>query len=236
MVAQAFIWTLMPVAALQADSTATPSPLGWEEAVRLADTHRTEWMEVWRTLDADAAVCEAIVFPELLRYGHWQDNVELAALFALYVQYGKEAANYSIGLFQMKPSFAEEVETAWMGCSLRHTYRLYFDLRNGKEQRSKRIQRLRDERWQCVYLAIFVRLLLEREPAWKELSPEARLRLLATAYNYSFTTTTEQLKNRQGEKSFHLGLFRTESTPYYSYAELAVKRYRSLQPTKKEHK
>ncbi len=221
MIAQAFIATI-------GLATATVPTLGWEEAVRLADESRAEWTEVWRTLDVDATVCEAIVFPELLRYNRLQDNVELAALLALYVRGGTEAANYSVGKFQMKPSFAEEVERAWMRSSLRHTYRLYFDLHDGKPQRSKRVERLRDERWQCVYIALFVRLLLEREPSWTNLEADSRIRLLATAYNYRFTASTEELKRRQGQKHFHLDLFRTKATTCYSFAELVARRYKEL--------
>lgn len=228
MIAQAFLATVGLLTAPVTANSIAASSLDWEEAVRLADECRAEWTEVWRTLDADAAVCEAIIFPELLRYRRLQDDVELAALLALYVRGGTEAANYSVGKFQMKPSFAEEVERAWMRSPLRHTYRLYFDLRDDKLQRNKRVERLRDERWQCVYIAIFVRLLLEREPSWANLDADSRIRLFVTAYNHRFTASTEELKRRQGRKHFHLDLFRTKSTTCYSYAELASRRYKEL--------
>ncbi len=208
-------------------NSASP-PDEWKNAVQLADRFRTEWQEVWRALDADATICESIVFPELLRYHQLQDNIELAALLALYVQYGTQAANFSIGVFQMKPSFAEEVEQAWMHSSMRHDYQLYFDLRNTKIQRQKRIERLKDKQWQCVYLAMFVRLMLEREPSWGELDSETRLLLLATAYNYSFTATAEQLRQQMKRKVFHLDLVRTKHTVCYNYSELSLKHYRTF--------
>ena len=79
--------------------------------------------------------------------------MEQAALQGLYVTGGKERANFSIGLFQMKPSFVEQVEAAWMKSPLRHEYRLYFDLKDHREQRRRRLERMQDEQWQCVYLA-----------------------------------------------------------------------------------
>lgn len=200
----------------------------WEQAARCVEERRAAWREVFGSLDVDAAECESVVFPELLRYSRVQDGVEQAALFALYVQGGREKANFSVGMFQMKPSFAEEVEAAWMNSPLRHVYKLYFDTADSREQRYARIRRLTDERWQCVYLAVFVRLLAEREPALGMLSAEERVRLLATAYNFSFTASLGELQRRQSRKTFHLDLLPSRKTVRYVYAEIAAEWYRGM--------
>ena len=59
----------------------------------------------------DAAFMQAIVFPELMLYNSVKDDIESESLRVLYVQFGKAYADFSVGPFQMKPSFAEEVET-----------------------------------------------------------------------------------------------------------------------------
>lgn len=115
----------------------------WEQAAQRAKERRAAWREVFESLEADPAECEAVVFPELLRYSRVQDGVEQAALLALYVQGGKAKADFSVGMFQMKPSFAEQVETAWMRSPLRHAFKLYFDTADNREQRSRRIRRAR---------------------------------------------------------------------------------------------
>lgn len=199
----------------------------WEQAVRLVEERRAVWHEVFKSLDADAVECEAVVFPELLRYNRVQDGMEQTALLALYVAGGKKAANFSVGIFQMKPSFAEEVETAWMKSPMRHEYKLYFDLNDSRELRRKRIGRLTDERWQCVYLSVFVRLLMKRKPLLATLQPEERVRLLATAYNYSFTASLGELKSRQSQRTFHLDLLPSRKTTYYAYADIACEWFRS---------
>lgn len=201
----------------------------WTWAAENAACRRAEWSEIFVSLDADAAECEAVVFPERLHYSRLKDGMEQAALHVLYVQGGKESANFSIGAFQMKPSFAEQVERAWMNSSLRHTYKLYFDLQNSRESRRHRLKRLTDDRWQCVYVAVFVRLMLEREPSFATLSAEERVRLLATAYNFSFTASADVLRQQQDRKTFHLDMLLSKKTVCYSYADIAAQWYNNLE-------
>lgn len=198
----------------------------WKQAAGYVAVHRAEWNEVFASLDVVPAECEAIVFPELLRYSRLQDGLEKAVVQTLYVQAGSAKGNFSIGMFQMKPSFAEEVEKAWMHSPLRHDYKLYFDLRDNRTSRSKRIERLGDKGWQCVYLALFVRLMLLREPQLREFPTEERVCLLATAYNYSFTVSLDTLRQKQSRRSFHLDLLPGKKTRYYSYAGIAAEWYR----------
>ncbi len=224
---QALILALMLLAASPAEAGSPRSHAlllapEWEQAAQRAKERRAAWREVFESLEADPAECEAVVFPELLRYSRVQDGVEQAALLALYVQGGKAKADFSVGMFQMKPSFAEQVETAWMHSPLRHAFKLYFDTADNREQRSRRIRRLADERWQCVYLAVFVRLLMEREPSLATLPAGERVRLLATAYNFSFTAPLGELRLRQSRKTFHLDLLPSWKTTYYAYAGIAA--------------
>jgi len=199
----------------------------WSRATERVEERREAWGEVFRSLDVDATECEAIIFPEQLRFSRLQDGMEQAALHGLYVTGGKERANFSIGLFQMKPSFVEQVEAAWMKSPLRHQYRLYFDLKDHREQRRRRLERMQDEQWQCVYLALFVRLMDERLPFLVTVEGEERIRLLATAYNMSFTASLEELQTAKHRKTFHLDLFAGKGTEYYEYAGIAVEWYLS---------
>ena len=56
-------------------------------------------------------ILSCIVFPEMVRYSKYRDFLETKFLEILYIQYGKQYADFSIGKFQMKPSFIEEMET-----------------------------------------------------------------------------------------------------------------------------
>lgn len=189
---------------------------------------RSEWKTVFEGLGCEAKECEAIVFPEIMRYNRFVDRVQTSVLLGKYVKEGKQSSNYSIGVFQMKPSFAEEVEAAWMESSLKDEYQLYFDISDREVSRHKRMRRLSDEQWQCRYIAMFYRLMLEREPSLSEMKPERRLRYLATAYNYRFSATLIELEARMKEKTFHLDFLKFPKTKLYSYCEQSLKRYKQL--------
>lgn len=200
----------------------------WREAEGIVAERGDDWAEVFRRFDLSPAECQSIIFPELMRYSALQDAVEEAALLSLYVRGGKELSDFSIGQFQMKPSFAEEVEAAWMASPLRHEYQIYFPRGESREARRRRVERLADDEWQCVYIAMFVRLLLEREPSLLGLPAEDRVALVATSYNYSFSASLGQLRSARSRKYFHLSLFRLKDTPCYSYAEIAVVRFKEI--------
>lgn len=55
-------------------------------------------------------LAKAIVFPEVIRYSVIRNKLELHGLFTLYVQYGERYSDFSVGYFQMKPSFARQLE------------------------------------------------------------------------------------------------------------------------------
>lgn len=200
----------------------------WSRAINYIEENRKDFHCVFNSLDVSPQECEAIIFPELLRYSHFQNSLEQTALRMLYVKGGTQAANFSIGVFQMKPSFAEEVETAWMKSPMRHTYKLYFDMMDTKEARRQRINRLENEEWQCVYLAIFYRLLLEREPSLTGINAPERVKLLATAYNRSFTASLDEWEKWQNQKTFHLDLLPSSQTKYLSYSDIALNWYISI--------
>ena len=52
----------------------------------------------------------AIAFPEILRYNAFSDLIETTSNRLLYINGGRTASDFSIGLFQMRPSFVEDLE------------------------------------------------------------------------------------------------------------------------------
>lgn len=198
----------------------------WSRAAEHVEQRRAAWDEVFSSLHVEAAVCEAIIFPEQLRFSRWQNSLEQAALHGLYIKGGKKKADFSIGRFQMKPSFVEQIESAWMKSPQRHKYRLYFDTMQSNEQRKRRLERMEEEHWQCVYLALFVKLVEERLPELTSMPDEERVGLLATAYNMSFTASLSELQQQRLRSTFHLDLFPSKSTRYYAYAGIAVEWYK----------
>ena len=102
----------------------------WTSAAQFVHEHHAAWKPLFEEFGVDARLAEAIVFPELIRYSRWQDEIETAAVNGLYVLQGTSGANFSIGRFQMKPSFAEEVEAAWNQSALAKEYGFVFNLQD----------------------------------------------------------------------------------------------------------
>lgn len=199
----------------------------WTEAERYVDTHQQKWKQTFRDFEVDASMAQAIVFPELIRYSKWQDKIEQAANSAFYISGGMEQANFSIGRFQMKPSFAEDVEREWNSSSLATEYGFVFNLQDNATARRSRINRLSTQEGQCRYLSIFLRLQYLKYPALKQKTAIQQVRYLATAYNYSHTASSQDIEKRQHQRTFHTDIIKTASTHMYCYADIAVEYYKS---------
>ena len=218
------LWLLLLVGSATAFSTNYQKAFGddWDAAVRFVKEHHEEWKHEFSLFGVDSRMAEAIVFPELIRYSMWQDEIERAAVNGLYVTKGREGADFSIGRFQMKPSFAEEVEQAWNRSSLSKEYGFVFNLQQNNEARRSRIRRLSTIQGQCRYLAIFILLQQQRHLQLQKLPIKEQVRFLATAYNRSFSASYEQIRKMQRERHFHTDVIKTRGTRLYVYADIAV--------------
>lgn len=224
------LWLLLVMSSATVFSANYPKIFGndWTSAINYVKEHHDEWSREFEHFDVDPRLAVAIVFPELIRYSMWQDEIERAAVNGLYVSKGTDGANFSIGRFQMKPSFAEEIEQEWNRSSLSKEYGFVFNLQQNNEARRSRIRRLSNMQGQCRYLAIFIRLLQQRHPQLEQLSEKEQVCFLATAYNRSFTASFQQIKKIQHERHFHTDVIKTHSTCLYCYADIAIVAYRML--------
>ena len=147
----------------------------------LPDVVREEWRQTWRVFGVDPAIAESVVWPEMLRYSVVRDFAETAVDFGFYF-IGEKEPDYSIGIFQMRPSFVEALEKAWMHSGLADEYDLSFDIADSAYSRGKRIGRMNSYEWQVLYLGVFLRLLYHCYNL-QDLPVEDQVRLSATAYN-----------------------------------------------------
>ncbi|MBO4738411.1 MAG: hypothetical protein J5606_02490 [Bacteroidales bacterium] len=203
------------------------------------------WYDTWKDFDIDPLVAEAVVWPEMERYSRLQDVLETAANYGTYITLGTNGFDFSIGRFQMKPSFVEKMEKAWMKNGLARKYALWFDTADNATARKIRITRLQKEEWQVVYVGVFLRLLYLSYGSYNKqgkpiqqgietLPIKEQIYIAATAYNRGCVWTDpgcgnmEQIHTRVHEKHFHYALLPTKQTSYYCYAALAWKHYKSI--------
>lgn len=164
----------------------------------------------------------AIVFPELIRYNSIQDKIETFALEALYTQYGKDYANFSVGEFQIKPSFAEKVEIDFIktfgekGLFSLSKIKASDTIQN-QENRAKRLKRIKDRTGMVNYLCGFWKVLSSRYPTWNK--EEDKIKFFATAYNCGYWKSKKEIELFKSKKLFHRGFSLTSTK--YNYADIA---------------
>ncbi|NDV46771.1 hypothetical protein D0T49_06895 [Paludibacter sp. 221] len=160
----------------------------------------------------------AIVAPEITQYHHLSDKIETYSLKVFYVQRGKEYSDFSIGCFQMKPSFVEQLENdLLLHDDLLPLYEnCLFKDADSREARVERIERLSSAEWQTEYLALFCHLLSKRFAGKTFRTEKEKLQFYATAYNSGLQRTEEEIENIS-KKS----LFPRFSPTKHSYAGIA---------------
>jgi len=193
----------------------------------------------------DPYLAEAVVHPEMERYSRLRDVLETAANYGSYISSGTAGFDFSIGPLQMKPSFAEALEKAWMSSGLARQYGLWFDTADNAAARRVRISRLQKVEWQVIYLGAFLRLLYytygsyDKRGEWTQdgletLPVEEQLRLAATAFNRGCIWAApgygelDDLRAHAHEKHFHYALIPRKNTRRYCYANLALAWYKKI--------
>lgn len=203
----------------------------YEKAEHSADAVRPLLQKYAREYGEDSRMLEAVVFPEIIRYNRVYDVVETGSLLGLYSRFGAEYANFSVGMLQMKPTFAESIERQ-VACLRGEKWvkELGFDklgLINNYDNRVARVNRIDDLDWQVKYLVAMVKCLKSRNAElWKHLNNEQRLMFVATAYNTGWNKPAETILSYTGKAYYHLNPFSAGTK--YCFADVALYRYKEL--------
>ncbi len=196
----------------------------WDDAARFL--RENAWIERELRLPAeDVRVALAVVFPEVVRFSALEDMIQVRGLKVLYVQYGRKYADFSIGRFQMKPSFAELLE--------RHAARLFtpaereaagipaFESGDTPALRERRVRRLDDLRGQVGYLRLFMMIMGRMYGTVGFADAVDRVGFYATAYNGGYARGAAAIRAGRTAKRFHLEPLGSKGT--YCYADVAVR-------------
>lgn len=197
----------------------------WLKAEEFERENRN-WMEpVLEKYDIPYRLAISVVFPELVRYSALRDKMETTLLKALYVNLGDEYANFSIGHFQIKPSFAsiirEEAPKA-LGRRSDITFRQPEEFDDISNYRKSIIVDLEDPKTQFNYVVAFFKLC-EKKYKTGKMSEEEKLKFLSTAYNYGIDKSSEQIVRMSGRKFFSTRLIKSVT---YCYSDISLYRYR----------
>lgn len=158
---------------------------------------------------------KSIVAPEVAMYSMVEDVIEYRTLFLFYIQFG--SADFSIGKFQMKPSFAEEIEKIVIK-KFGAKYRiLKIRSKNNKEIRKIRLDRLMNVNWQCIYLSAFIDIASEISKK-RHINKDYEVRYWATLYNSGINSSHSYIIKSMKKKQFPM-------SRQFNYAEVVQEFY-----------
>jgi hypothetical protein len=163
----------------------------------------------------------AVIFPELVRYSALRDKMETALLKTLYRNLGDDYADFSIGVFQVKPSFAEKIRDVALAVKNKKIRNLFKDRSAYPDERAFRasiVAELEDPETELNYIIAFFKICENRFIInWSD--EASKIKFLATAYNTGFWKSSEEIEAMTEKKFFNTKLFKTEN---YSYADVAL--------------
>jgi hypothetical protein len=213
-----------PFLQAQSQSLNYPEIFGddWKKAVEWEQDNRVWMKHALDERDISYPLAISIIFPELIRYSALRDKMETAMLKTLYVNLGDEYADFSIGMFQMKPSFAESVRE-----KMPHSNGL-FENRHDQDDdvayRKSIVKDLEDPRVQINYLIAFIKIC-ERSikiPGYDEL---LRVKFYSTVYNFGFKMNPGDVGKMTDKKFFNTKSFKSHD---YSYSDISVFWYKQF--------
>lgn len=193
----------------------------WKEALQFLEKNDSWIREALKKHELTYPVTVSIVFPELVRYSALRDKLETTMLKTLYRNLGADYADFSIGVFQVKPSFAEKIREesrSLSGWRMRNMFRKSSSYKNIREYRSAIIADLEDPVSEFNYIIAFFKIC-EKYFSVEFPDEETKIIFLATAYNTGFWKSKEEIEKMTGMKFYNTKLFSTEN---YSYADVSL--------------
>jgi hypothetical protein len=148
--------------------------------------------------NVDPKLVIAVVGPEMFRYSSFKDFIETTVLETLYVNYGSSTSDFSIGHFQMKPSFIEQLESL-------NPILMGYRSSDPVQIRRERIKRLKSDKWQIRYAIAYCKTMEDHKGIKSITNQSERIKYIATAYNLGLSATTETIETWTKKKTFPYG-------------------------------
>jgi hypothetical protein len=195
--------------------------IDWDKAMSFVEQNKSWIQPELEQYKVSYPVAVAIIFPELVRYSALRDKIEITLLKTLYINLGEEYANFSIGPFQMKPSFGQMIREralGAMGHKADHLFKQKDDYDDITSFRSSIVSDLEDPKTQLNYLIAFIKIC-EDSFNLKLKTDDEKVIFLATAYNYGFWKRSDQIENMIDKKYFNTTILKTIN---YSYSDVSL--------------
>jgi hypothetical protein len=193
----------------------------WEKALSFEKENR-DWMKpILERNNVPYDIAIAVVFPELVRYSALRDKMEITLLKALYINLGEQYANFSIGQFQVKPTFAEFIRKegpSVLGRRSGISFPQPDEFESVSEYRKSIVIDLEKPETEFNYIVAFYKLC-EKRFRINRLDTYDKVKFTATAYNFGINREADEIRNMIDKKYFNTKLFKTQN---YSYSDVAL--------------
>ncbi|MCX6330176.1 MAG: hypothetical protein NTZ85_11785 [Bacteroidia bacterium] len=193
----------------------------WQKALAFVEKNNIWIKPALKKYNIPYEEAVAVVFPELVRYSALRDKMETALLKTLYRNLGDDYADFSIGVFQVKPSFAEKIRDDALVVKNRKIKNLFKDRSAYPDERAFRasiVADLENPKTELDYIVAFLKIC-ENRFVINRSDEASKIEFLATAYNTGFWKSSEEIEAMIEKKFFNTKLFKTEN---YSYADVAL--------------
>ncbi len=200
----------------------------YHRAIQYFKDHREKFMHCLSGNEQEKTLMISVVFPEIVRYSKVRDLLETKSLEIGYVRKGKKYVDFSIGRFQMKPSFVETLEDYIRKnpeLTAKYSSIPEYPIRNVVSIRRERIKRLKNLRWQLRYLQAFFDVVNNEFPFLQEMGLSYRVRYYATAYNYSFHASPQEIEQWMDYENYPYGTDMLGRQ--YAYSEVSLYFFRN---------
>ena len=163
-----------------------------------------------------------VIFPEKIRYSLIQDLFETEAVKIVYVNYGSKYVDFSIGDFQLKPSFAENIEKDILKYpDLKEKYQKFLRYKQSdlKEIRKNRTERLESLNFQLIYISAFYDIVTHKFDL-KDKTEAEKIQFIASCFNSGYHFSQKEIEKHIAYKYFPYG--KSYKGPQYAYTKVAL--------------
>ncbi len=179
----------------------------------------------FETFRVDKELLIPIIFPERIRYSIIRDMIETSAVELVYVEYGSDYIDFSIGDFQLKPSFASKIETSVLNSALlkqKYSHLVTYNKNGIYEVRKERVERLKSLEFQLIYIAAFYDILIQKFDLSGKSALE-KIAFLSTSFNYGFMGAKGEIEAHVSDRYFPFGS--KYKGKQYSYSDVSIDFY-----------
>lgn len=178
----------------------------YKNALNYFRKNKTRLKRIFTKNNTEMEIIIPAVFPERIRYSIVKDYFETIFLEAVYTDLGSEYVDFSVGAFQMKPSFVEKLEfyiEKYPDLKTKYSH-LILKRKKSEAERKERIRRLKSTEYQLNYISAFYDIINLRFNL-SGIKKIEKIKFTASAYNCGFFKSKSEIKKYIDVKYFPYG-------------------------------